>query len=51
MFNLHLEFYTNEVVVSNEDVIKAFSCNMHIGMEMMRCFKYFYNGYGRMSGT
>lgn len=51
MFNLHLEFYTNEVIALNEDVIKAFSYNMHIGVEMMLCFKYFYSDYGRMSGT
>lgn len=51
MFNLHLEFYTNEVIALNEDVIKAFSYNMHIGVEMMLCFKYFYSDYGRMNGT
>lgn len=51
MFNLHLEFYTNEVTASNQDGIKAFSYNMHVGVEMMLCFKYFYSDYGRMSGT
>lgn len=51
MFNLRLEFYINEVIASNEDVIKAFSYNTHIGVQMMLCFKYFYSYYGRMSGT